>query len=377
MKKSLTLIAALIVIIGSIVYLEYQKPDLSEELANSEIVIGEQDSNSLSVSEKAKKYQRAKELVSPGEFFNTKDNLPITIKENIGKKIILVDFWTYSCINCQRTFPFLKAWHEKYEDEGLLIFGVHSPEFDFEKDPNNVQDALNRFGIKYPVVQDNDFGTWKAYQNRFWPRKYIIDIDGFVVYDHVGEGAYDETERKIQELLAEKADRDETSNQFKRGNLVNPENQDSRSSNNISPEVYFGAWRNEFLKNGPVEQQLEQEFSLPEDLENEGVYFSGKWKIENKFAQNMDSPASIVYPFQARDVFMVAAADSPVRAQIFVDNEVISNDIKGGDIDENGFITFEKERLYKLVKGNDSSNFKTLEIRVESAGFKAFTFTFG
>jgi thiol-disulfide isomerase/thioredoxin len=132
-------------------------------------------------------------------YINTHDGFRLS--EIVGKKVVLVDFWTYSCINCQRTQPYLNAWYKKYKDAGLEIVGVHTPEFAFEKDRANVVAAVEKFGITYPVVQDNDYQTWGTYGNRYWPRKYLIDIDGYIVYDHIGEGGYEETEEKIQELL--------------------------------------------------------------------------------------------------------------------------------------------------------------------------------
>ena len=152
------------------------------------------------------KYPRFAELANPDGYLNTDHD--ITIGEYIGKKVILVDFWTYSCINCQRTLPYLTSWDEKYRDEGLLIIGVHTPEFGFEKEYDNVKRAIEKFNIKYPVVQDNEYQTWRAYKNRYWPRKYLIDIDGYIVYDHIGEGAYDETEEKIREVLKERASKE-------------------------------------------------------------------------------------------------------------------------------------------------------------------------
>ena len=141
----------------------------------------------------------APELIMGGEWFNSE---PLKISDLQGK-VVLVDFWTYSCINCQRTFPYLKKWWVSYKDSGFVIIGVHSPEFEFEKNPKNVQKSINDFGITYPVMQDNYFATWKAYKNRYWPAKYLIDAEGQIRYTHFGEGGYDETEKKIQELLTE------------------------------------------------------------------------------------------------------------------------------------------------------------------------------
>src|SRR3989344_7615215 len=135
--------------------------------------------------------EKYKEIVNPSGFVNTDG---ITVGSQVGKKVVLVDFMTYSCINCQRTFPYLNAWYKKYKDQGLEIIGIHTPEFAFEKDIENVREAMKRFGIMHPVVLDNDYATWRAYGNRFWPRKYLIDIHGDIVYDHIGEGAYEETE---------------------------------------------------------------------------------------------------------------------------------------------------------------------------------------
>lgn len=144
------------------------------------------------------------EFVNPSGFVNTDS---FTMRELVGKKIILIEFMTYSCINCQRTFPQVNSWYEKYKDEGLEIVGIHTPEFAYEKDIDNVRDAMKKEGIEYPIVMDNDYATWRAYGNNYWPRQYLINIDGNIVYDHIGEGAYRETELKIQELLAERKER--------------------------------------------------------------------------------------------------------------------------------------------------------------------------
>lgn len=145
-------------------------------------------------------FKKAPEFDRVTGYLNTK---PIGLSDLKGK-VVLVDFWTYSCINCIRTIPYLVDWNEKYADKGLAIVGVHAPEFEFEKNIENVKEAVERFGIKYPVIQDNDKGTWNAYQNQYWPRKYIVDNEGYVRYDHIGEGGYAETEKVIQSLLQER-----------------------------------------------------------------------------------------------------------------------------------------------------------------------------
>src|SRR3989344_2533428 len=206
--------------------------------------------SSARIAGKAAQYPLAREIVAPAGFINTPDGAPITIQEFIGAKVILLDIWTYSCINCVRTLPYLRAWHEKYADEGLLIIGIHTPEFAFEKEIENVRAATERFGITWPVVLDNDRGTWTAYRNQYWPRKYLIDIDGFVVYDHIGEGGYEETEAKIQELLEERAERLGARDNIAE-NIISPTDAASPDLSAVeTPELYFGSARNGGLGNG-------------------------------------------------------------------------------------------------------------------------------
>jgi len=142
---------------------------------------------------------RVIELIDP-EFINTDEFL---IEDYVGEKVILIEFWTYGCINCQRTLPYVVSWYERYKDEGLIVIGIHTPEFKHEADKDNVMQAMEKWGITYPVVLDNDFKTWRAYGNNYWPRIYLVDINGNIVYDHIGEGAYSQTENKIKELLKE------------------------------------------------------------------------------------------------------------------------------------------------------------------------------
>jgi thiol-disulfide isomerase/thioredoxin len=153
------------------------------------------------IARKEAEFSRAEEIVAPSGFINTND---FSINEARGEKVVLLDFWTYTCFNCQNTQPYINRWHEKYADDGLRIVGVHTPEFGFEREYANVEQAVREAGIRYPVVLDNSYATWDAYDQRYWPAWYLIDADGFIRYKHFGEGAYGETEAKIQELLAER-----------------------------------------------------------------------------------------------------------------------------------------------------------------------------
>ena len=259
--KKILLTAVIIVIAGVIAHLELSKPDRNSS-GNADI---ETTSNN---EDKSLRYEPAKELVGVQEFINSD---PFKIADYIGKKVILIDFWTYSCINCQRTTPYLNAWWEQYEDDGLLIVGVHTPEFEFEKKYDNVVKAAQSLGIKYPVVQDNNYSTWTAYGNRYWPRKYLVDIDGYVVYDHIGEGAYEETEEKIRALLEEKKlTLGETGTIAEE--ISKAEGAQEVSAGPRSPEIYFGAWRNELLANGKTFEQGIQELSEPDDAALNHLY---------------------------------------------------------------------------------------------------------
>ena len=200
---------------GAIFFLEnrFQSADAVDETAPSVEVSSQADESSRQDGErgerpaesngsnKAGEYPVAEEITRPTGFINTDG---VSIGESRGEKVVLLDFWTYSCVNCQNTQPYLNAWHERYADEGLQIIGVHKPEFEFEKDPASVEAAVREAGIEYPVVLDNDDATWEAYDQSYWPTMYLIDADGFVRYEHIGEGAYAETEAEIQKLLAEK-----------------------------------------------------------------------------------------------------------------------------------------------------------------------------
>ena len=207
--RNLLLFLTIVAIAGAIWYLQTLRPPRSSVGPGVAITLapgsGVGTLNAAEIenirAQKAGQYPRAVEIVNPSGFINT---APMKLADIIGTKIIMIDFWTYSCINCQRTTPYLNAWYKKYKDAGLEIVSIHTPEFDFEKKYDNVLAAVKKFEIMYPVILDNDYGTWSAYGNRYWPHKYLIDIDGYIVYDHIGEGAYDETERVIQKLLQEK-----------------------------------------------------------------------------------------------------------------------------------------------------------------------------
>src|SRR3989344_1593655 len=350
--KNIILGVALTAIIGALFYFESLRPERNNN-ENAEIKIEAKN-------EKAKKYESAKELVGIQGFINSDS---FKISDQIGKKIILIDFWTYSCINCQRTTPYLNAWWEKYEDDGLLIIGVHTPEFEFEKKYDNVLQATQTFGIKYPVVQDNNYSTWTAYGNRYWPRKYLIDIDGFIVYDHIGEGGYEETEDKIRELLMERKLVLGETGGIDTG-MAGPRGVQDVSVRPESPEVYFGAFRNELLANGDMSKVGIQNLVNPGSVNLNKLYLVGSWNIQEEYAQNLNSDSKVIFKFKARKVNIVAEADKPSKASILLDGKMISE------------VNIQNSQLYEIISLPEQGE-HTLEIILEDPNIRLYTFTFG
>ena len=320
------------------------------------------DSSSyMSIEQKQAKYKRVPELSSIDGYVNT-DGKPITL-ESLKGKVVLLDIWTYSCINCQRTIPYINEWYTKYKDQGLEVVGLHTPEFAFEKVHANVEKAVKGFNIKYPVVLDNDYSTWNALGNQFWPRKYLIDIDGYIIYDHIGEGAYEETEKAIQQALKERAERMGLEDKVS-GDISNPTSVVIVDSSKVkSPEVYFGSSRNQYLANGFAGQIGEQTLSIPSTISFNKLYLGGMWNLASEYAENKNT-ASIVFSYEAKNVYMTAGSENGVEIEIYKDDVFVKK------------ITIKDEQLYSLIEGADYGN-HTLRIKILTAGLTAFTFTFG
>jgi cytochrome c biogenesis protein CcdA/thiol-disulfide isomerase/thioredoxin len=273
---------------------------------------------------------------------------PLTISQLKGK-VVLVDFWTYSCINCIRTLPYVTGWYNTYHDKGFVVVGVHTPEFAFEKDTANVQDAIERFGIKYPVAQDNDYGTWNAYNNEYWPAEYLINQNGEIVHEHFGEGDYDVTENAIRELLG----------------LNKDPNAPTGTLGNIqSPEMYFETSRLEYLTPNQQPSASPQAYTLPQNLALNNFALGGTWQFVQDHAVLINPNGKIELHFSSGKVYMVASADNPVTLQITVDGKLQPS------------VTVQASQLYTLFDSNDYSE-HTLEIDIPQSGFNAFTFTFG
>jgi len=399
--KNLTaLLIAVALIVGAIVYLDQSKAASvptepvvvveaalppSTPLTNPTEGEPEPAAKPSGLSLKQMRYERAKEITTPDGFINSSNPKgaaePLTIGEFVGKKVILLDIWTYSCINCQRTLPYLKSWWEKYKDKGLVIIGLHTPEFEFEKKYDNVLAAVKKFGIEYPVVLDNDYSTWRAYKNQYWPRKYLIDIDGYIVYDHIGEGGYEETERKIQEALTERMAR-----LGERGKVAVPITEEKSITRPESPEVYFGASRNQNLGNGERGRVGVQSLAVPDTLTRNILYLGGTWNIQGEHAENESAGATIVFKYKAKEVYFVASSEKGVNAKIYYDDILVQGSgaidcrdkgfCGGEDVALDGIVYMKEDRLYKLIQHSGIEE-HVLKIEIEQSGLKAFTFTFG
>ena len=296
----------------------------------------------------------APDFVGNQRWFNTANGEALSLADLRGK-VVLVDFWTYTCINCVRTFPYLKAWDERYRDAGLVIVGVHTPEFSFERDADNVRSAIRREGLRYPVAQDNDFATWEAYGNRYWPAKYLIDATGQVRYTHFGEGEYDTTERNIRTLLSDAGADRLTSMSGARG---------QQPSSDATPETYLGTERAERFLPGPPSPGRRR-YAAPEGLPADHFALDGEWTASRERA-TAGRGARITATVSARRVFLVMSSrgDQNRRVRVYVDGR------------PHRTIAVRRQRLYQLVGLPRFTRGARIELRFDS-GVSGYAFTFG
>lgn len=322
---------------------------------------------------------------------------PLTMEELRGQ-VVLIDFWTYTCINCIRTIPFLKQWNSRYSDDGLVIVGVHSPEFEFEKDYDNVVEATQNEAIAWTIAQDNDFVTWRGYNNRFWPAKYLIDKDGVVRYKHFGEGGYAETEGLIRELLAE------TDPNFLANNLPLPEDQTvdpvflTARDAEVTRELYGGYERGEsdllFGRGGYVQQMQYFDskdqvanFSITEDHQPHKIYFEGAWHIgpesstHGRVTESFEDYLALVYSATSVNAVLTSDSGEPYKVRITVDDEYLTDSNKGSDIiigdDGESYLWVTSPSLYNLISNDSYVRRQNLKMASNSPDFGLFAFTFG
>ncbi len=307
----------------------------------------EKNTNTQSSNVELENLGQAPEFAGIEKWLNTDKALTLA---DLKGKVVLIDFWTYSCINCIRTLPYITKWYDTYKDQGFVVIGVHTPEFAFERDTNNVLKAISQFNIHYPVAQDNTYSTWKAYDNHYWPAHYLLDKNGTIVKTHFGEGNYAETEAAIQQLLGMHSPLTEITT--------------SGPGKAKTPEIYFGHARQEFLSNGHKEQAGMQEFVIPNYLAPNKFALGGTWDIQPEKIVLNKKNGTIKLHFNAGTVHMVAASPTPQSITVRVDSYPAR------------VINIQDATLYTLFDTNDYGD-HVLEITVPEAGFEGYTFTFG
>jgi cytochrome c biogenesis protein CcdA/thiol-disulfide isomerase/thioredoxin len=304
-------------------------------------------------------------------------NSPPLNRDQLQGHVVLVDFWTYSCINCLRSIPYVRAWADKYKDSGLIVLGVHTPEFAFERDQDNVRRAVGELKISYPVALDNDYKIWKAFSNSYWPADYLIDATGRIRFHHFGEGKYDETEQQIQQLLTEHNPQLSVNGLVK---VAATGAEAAPDSDVESPETYVGYERaDSFLSPGGFKQDVAHVYSIPKHLELNQWGLSGNWTDHAQVASLDSARGKIVFRFHARDVHLVlgpAPNGKPVRFRLTIDGKAPGAN-HGVDSDAQGDGKITDQRLYQLIRQKDAIEDRTFEIEFLDPGAQAYAFTFG
>jgi thiol-disulfide isomerase/thioredoxin len=304
------------------------------------------------------------------------NSAPLTA--TVSGKVVLVDFWTYTCINWLRTLGYVRAWAEKYEDQGLVVVGVHTPEFPFEQDFDNVRQAAKDMRVEYPIALDSDYAVWRAFDNRYWPAVYIADAQGRIRHHQFGEGGYEECERVIQGLLCD-AGRDGIGD-----DLVSVPDDGFEAqadwANLGSPETYLGYEQAQnFASPDGAEFDRPFTFAVPDPLERNQWALSGDWTIGPGASVLNGAEGRIAFRFHARDVHLVMgppSRDISVPFRVLVDGEP-PGDAHGLDVDEQGNGTLSQQRLYQLIRERGSITDRTFEITFLAPGVEAYAFTFG
>jgi cytochrome c biogenesis protein CcdA/thiol-disulfide isomerase/thioredoxin len=309
---------------------------------------------------------QAPDFTNNQRWFNTPGGRPLSLRGLRGN-VVLVDFWTYTCINCIRTLPYVEAWYDRYRSRGLVVVGVHTPEFTFEKDAGNVRDAIHQNGLRYPVAQDNDYGTWNAWSNQFWPAKYLIDAQGQVRYTHFGEGDYPKTEEAIRSLLAEAS-----------GAPLGRRAQahaEVPSASIQTPETYLGSARSDRVDPSAVRPGTHLYKPLRGSLALNHLTFGGTWSI-GKEAATAGAGSTLKLKFAARRVFLVLGSQggAPRSLRVMLDGRPVSRGTAGADA-RTGVVTVRGQRLYRLVDLPRVERHE-LELRPQT-GISGYAFTFG
>lgn len=308
----------------------------------------------------------APEFAGITHWLNT--NRPLTLKSLRGK-VVLVDFWTYTCINCLRTLPYITSWYDKYKDKGFVVIGVHTPEFEFEKKTENVAHAIAQYHIRYPVAQDNNYATWNAYSNQYWPAEYLIDVHGNLRRTHFGEGEYDQSEKAIQQLLEEAGNKVNTS-------LVHVVDQTPRTQ--LSPETYLGSLRMQYYYPSQQLANGSHVLNVSTALDLNTFSLGGTWAISDEYAMN-EKNGVLTYNFIANKVFLVirpSTSKGSDKVKVYLDGKLVDNAYAGTDV-LNGVVTVNQERLYHLIDLHQKDGTHILRLEFETPGTSVYAFTFG
>ena len=301
-------------------------------------------------------------------------NSPPLTPAGLRGKVVLVDFWTYTCVNWLRTLPFVRAWDKKYRDQGLVVIGAHTPEFPFEKDIDNVRWAVKEMDVNYPIAVDSDYGVWRAFDNNYWPAVYVADAEGRIRFHHFGESAYDETEKVIQRLLSDSGRK--IDNQLVR---VTPRGLEVAADYGTlrSPESYLGYDRAEAFASDAL-QDAPRAYTVPRLALNQWG-LAGNWTVKERAAVLNEANGKVVYRFHARDVNLIMGVppgSQPVRFTVKVDGKP-PGPAHGTDIDDQGNGTAARQRTYQLVRLQTQIADREFEIEFADPGVEAFCFTFG
>jgi thiol-disulfide isomerase/thioredoxin len=300
----------------------------------------------------------------------------LSSKSLLGK-VVLINFWTYSCINSLRELPYMKAWAAKYKDSGLVVIGVHAPEFGFETDPANVKDAVSDLKVSYPIPIDSNHSIWRAFRNEYWPADYFVDARGRIRYHHFGEGDYEQSERVIQALLKENGATglDENTVRITSDGAEAPPSEDVRS-----PETYAGYARAEnFASPGGMAQDSQKSYSLPTKPALNQWGLGGSWKVGVESGKLESAPGMIVFRFHSRDLHMVLGPGrngTPVRFKVKLNGAALGDD-HGSDSSVDGAGEVREPRMYQLVRQKGSIKDAVFEIEFLDPGVEVFSFTFG
>jgi cytochrome c biogenesis protein CcdA/thiol-disulfide isomerase/thioredoxin len=311
-------------------------------------------------------------------WINLLPNSPPLTPASLRGKVVLVDFWTYSCINCLRTLPYIKAWNEQYKNSGLVIIGVHTPEFPFEKDEAHVRKAVKDLGISYPVAMDNNYRIWRNFHNEYWPADYFIDATGQMRFHHFGEGSYEESEQWIRTLLEEA---NHTPLPEAATKIAATGTEAAADADDVqSPETYIGYARAQnFASPGGLNQDDPQLYQTPAGLKLNQWALAGKWKDEDQVATSLGAGTDISFRFHARDLHLVLGPGTEgkaVRFRVTVDGHPPGAD-HGVDTDAGGYGVVTENRLYQLLRQQGNIHDRTFRIEFLVAGVRAYSFTFG